>query len=151
MYLLPGQIGYFKIISESAIAAGVRRIEAVTAGIAEDYVNAKVETEGFIRQVLKNPKDVVKGVENLLEENKKLLRQVESLNQKVSAGLGHELKSKTENVNGVDLIVSKVEADQSVIKMGFHLTLSKQIETCFWSWAMNLMARHISPSLLVRM
>ena len=111
-----GQIGYFKIISEGAIAAGVRRIEAVTAGIAEDFVHVKVEAEGAIRQLLKNPKDLVEGVENLLEENKKLLRQVENLNKKLSSGLGDELKAKAEKINGVDFIATKINAGQDVIK-----------------------------------
>jgi alanyl-tRNA synthetase len=111
-----GQIGYFKIISEGAIAAGVRRIEAVTARIAEDFVNEKVETEDAIRQLLKNPKDLVKGVENLLKENKKLLRQVENLNKKLSSGLGDEIKAKAEKINGVDFIAIKIDAGQDVIK-----------------------------------
>ncbi len=117
-----GQIGYFKIISEGAIAAGVRRIEAVTAGIAEDFVHVKVETEAAIRQLLKNPGDLVKGVENMLEENKKLLRQLENLNKKLSSGLGDEIKAKAENIHGVDFIAIKIDAGQDVIKnLAFNL------------------------------
>jgi alanyl-tRNA synthetase len=53
-----GQIGLFKIVSEGAIAAGIRRIEAVTGKLAEDFVNEKINTLNQAREILKNPKDI---------------------------------------------------------------------------------------------
>ncbi len=111
-----GQIGVFKIVSESAIAAGVRRIEALTGEAAEVFVQTKIDAENNIRQLLKNPKDVVKSVQALIDENKKLQKLTETLNRKVSGGLLSELKSAIEPYNGVDLLTAEVDADQSVVK-----------------------------------
>ncbi len=111
-----GQIGLFKIISESAIAAGVRRIEAVTAEVAENYVNAKLDDENEIRALLKSPKDVVKGVQGLIEENKKLQKLTDSLNKKVSDALLADLKSGKEAYKGMMLTIAKIDADPAIVK-----------------------------------
>ncbi|MEE4255402.1 MAG: alanine--tRNA ligase [Bacteroidales bacterium] len=111
-----GQIGYFKIISESAIAAGVRRIEAITGEAAEEYLQKKLSSEAEIRDLLKNPKDVVKGVHNLMEENRKLQKQAEALNRKLSESLLSELLSETVAHKGIDLLTTKVDAGTDVVK-----------------------------------
>ncbi len=111
-----GQIGFFKITSEGAIAAGIRRIEACTGETAENYVQEKIQVENSIRQLLKNPKDVVKGVQALIEENKKLQKLTEALNHKLSDGLISELRSSAVKLHGIDLITAKVDADLSVVK-----------------------------------
>src|SRR5690606_10246377 len=61
-----GQIGLFKIVSESAIAAGVRRIEAITGAHAEEYVNDQIKTLKNVRELIKGAKDVQAGIENLI-------------------------------------------------------------------------------------
>jgi len=111
-----GQIGYFKIVSESAIAAGVRRIEAITGLAAEEYVERKMQTEHAIWQLLKNPKDLLKGVQGLVDENKKLQKQVEGMNQKLSAGLVKDLLASVEEKNGIGVIATKVDATTEVVK-----------------------------------
>ncbi len=117
-----GQIGYFKITSESAIAAGIRRIEAITGEEAESYVQQKIESESSIRQMLKNPKDVVKGVQGLMEENRKLQKLTESLNQKLSEGLITELRASAVDHNGIVLLTAKVDAATEIVKnMAFSL------------------------------
>src|SRR4029078_331754 len=60
-----GELGLFKITHETAVAAGVRRIEAVCGEAAEEYINAQFEQMRLIREFLKNPKDVNKAIENL--------------------------------------------------------------------------------------
>lgn len=104
-----GQIGYFKIISESAVAAGVRRIEAITAETAENYINTQNEQIRGLKDLLKNPNDLLKTVESLLEENNRLKKEIEKTIIERSAGLKHELVKKAVLINGINLIAEQVE------------------------------------------
>jgi len=104
-----GQIGYFKIISESAVAAGVRRIEAITADTTENYINAQNEQIRGLKDLLKNPNDLLKTVELLVEENNRLKKEIEKTILERSAGLKHELVKNIITINGVNLIAQQVE------------------------------------------
>src|SRR4029078_5355071 len=64
-----GELGFFKITHETAVAAGVRRIEAVCGKQSEDYLNEQLKTLQQIKEQLKNPKDILKSLENISEEN----------------------------------------------------------------------------------
>ena len=103
-----GQIGYFKIISESAVAAGVRRIEAITGMGAENYINEQSKLVHQLRELLKNPKDIGKSIESLLEENSKLKKELEKALIEKSSGLKDELAKKVQNINGINLIAERV-------------------------------------------
>jgi alanyl-tRNA synthetase len=104
-----GQISYFKILSESAVAAGVRRIEAITGIAAENYINEQSKLVNELKTLLKNPKDIAKSVETLLDENTKLKKELEKSILEKSSGLKNELAKKAENINGVNFIAQKVE------------------------------------------
>ncbi|TWR31012.1 alanine--tRNA ligase [Mucilaginibacter pallidiroseus] len=104
-----GQIGYFKIVSESAVAAGVRRIEAITGIAAENFINEQTKLVQQVKELLKNPKDVAKSIENLLEENNKLKKEIEKSILEKSSGLKDDLAKKVEEVNGVNFIAQRVE------------------------------------------
>ena len=104
-----GQIGFFKIISESAVAAGVRRIEAITGAGAEKFINEQDQLVRHLKELLKNPKDVAKSVESLLEENARLKKEVEKSVLEKSSGLKNELAQKAESINGVNFIAQKVQ------------------------------------------
>jgi alanyl-tRNA synthetase len=104
-----GQIGYFKIISESAVAAGVRRIEAITGEAAEAYINKQNQLVSELKCLLKNPKDVVKSVEALLEENSKLKKELEKSVLEKASGLKDELAAKVDQINGINFIAAKVD------------------------------------------
>jgi alanyl-tRNA synthetase len=104
-----GELGLFKIKSESAVAAGVRRIEAVCGEAAENFVdNAFVEISA-IRGLLKNPKDAAKAIENLQAENSTLKKHIESLEARQLVVLRNELLQKDEIINNVTFIGEIVE------------------------------------------
>ncbi|MBL4678790.1 MAG: alanine--tRNA ligase [Mucilaginibacter sp.] len=104
-----GQISYFKIISESAVAAGVRRIEAITGVAAAAYINQQSMLLNQVRELLKNPKDIAKSIESLLEENAKLKKEIEKSVLEKSSGLKDELAKKAQEINGINFIAERVE------------------------------------------
>ncbi|MEO6150592.1 MAG: alanine--tRNA ligase, partial [Mucilaginibacter sp.] len=91
-----GQIGFFKIISESAVAAGVRRIEAITGIAAENYINVQSKLVQQLKEQLKNPKDILKSIESLLDENSRLKKELEKSVLEKSSGLKDELAKTAE-------------------------------------------------------
>ena len=101
-----GQIGYFKITTETAVAAGVRRIEAVTAAGAEAYVGALENEISSIKNVLK-AKDLTKGIVALQEENKQLQKALERMVQEQANGLRAGLRTEITTLNGV-LFLAKI-------------------------------------------
>ena len=103
-----GNIGYFKIVAESAVAAGVRRIEAITGIGAENYINQQSLLIDQLKELLKNPKDIGKSIEGLLDENSKLKKEIEKSVLEKSAGLKNELAKKAQNINGINFIAEKV-------------------------------------------
>ena len=112
-----GEIGQFKILAETGVAAGIRRIEAVTAGHAEAYYRKQLEQLNEIRQSLKGTQDPVKSVLALQEENKVLKKQVEQLLAAQASALKGQLKSKVEQVNGINFIAAKLPLqDANAIK-----------------------------------
>lgn len=104
-----GHIGYFKIISESAVAAGVRRIEAITGIAAENYINEQTKLVQQVKELLKNPKDIGKSIESLLEENNRLKKEIEKSVLEKSSGLKDGLAKKVESINGINFIAQRVE------------------------------------------
>lgn len=103
-----GQIGFFKIVAESAVAAGVRRIEAITGVAAEVYITNQNQLIDQLKELLKNPKDLAKSVESLLDENAKLKKEIEKSILEKSSGLKNELAQKVESINGINFIAQKV-------------------------------------------
>ncbi|MGV3763923.1 alanine--tRNA ligase [Parapedobacter sp.] len=104
-----GQIGFFKIISESAVAAGVRRVEAITGAAAEQFVDEQSRLVRELGALLNNPKDVVSALDRLLEENTALKKEVEQALVAKALQLKAELASKAEDVNGVKAIIARVD------------------------------------------
>jgi alanyl-tRNA synthetase len=108
-----GAIGYFKITAESAVAAGVRRIEAITGAGAENYINEQTKLVSQVKELLKNPKDIGKSIESLLEENARLKKEIEKSILEKSSGLKDELAKTVEQINGVNFIAQQVELPNS--------------------------------------
>ncbi|WP_153798184.1 alanine--tRNA ligase [Foetidibacter luteolus] len=89
-----GELGFFKITHESAVAAGVRRVEAVSGKSAAGYMDEQLAVITGIKEVLKNPKDIRKAIENLAAENSELKKKIESLEAKQLNVLKQQLLDK---------------------------------------------------------
>ena len=112
-----GKIGLFKITSESAVAAGVRRVEALTADAAEQYINKELDTLKVIRSNFKNAKDTPKQVVSLIDENKALKKEIESLMQAQANALKSDLKGAFENIDGINYLAKVLPlGDANAIK-----------------------------------
>jgi alanyl-tRNA synthetase len=118
-----GELGLFKITHETAVAAGVRRIEAICGVAAEEFVNDKLKELHSIKEQFKNPKDILKTVENTLSENAFLKKQLESFENKLLTSIRNELLQKNEIINGINFIGEIVEVSNadSLKKLCFDL------------------------------
>lgn len=112
-----GELGFFKITNETSVAAGVRRIEAVTGQAAESYVNAQLGVLDQLKALLKNPKDLSKAVESLLLEKSDLQKQLEQLRQQQIAQTANELQKQAVELKGVHFIGKVLQvADADTLK-----------------------------------
>jgi alanyl-tRNA synthetase len=108
-----GELGLFKIISESAIAAGVRRIEALAGCKAEAFINDELKTLNAIKASFKNPKDLIKSIEGVIEEKNNVLKQLERLEAKALVGIRNELLQNVETIKQIQFIGKQVEVSQA--------------------------------------
>ena len=110
-------IGLCKITNESAVAAGVRRIEAITAGVAEIYIHEQLQLLTQLKQELKNPPDPLRAIKDLHAEVKDLRNQIEEIEISKASDLKSRLVKEVEVINGVKFIGSLVEiSDQKLLK-----------------------------------
>lgn len=108
-----GELGLFKIKSESAVAAGVRRIEAISGEAAEQFIQDQLTQLAAIREALKNPKEILKAVENLYADNNELKKKIESLEAKQLAVIKQELLQQVETINGIQFIGAIIETSNA--------------------------------------
>ncbi len=111
-----GQIGLFKIVSESAVAAGVRRIEAFTGQKAFDYFETQRQLVTEVSVLLKNPKDLKKAVTDLVRQQSELQRRIEELMREKAAQIKTSLLEKAEEIQGVRFISASVDLDAGMLK-----------------------------------
>lgn len=104
-----GTIGLFKIISEGAVAAGVRRIEAVTSDTALKYINEKLNSLEEIGLMIKSAGNIVAGVAKVIEENKNLQQTIEKMHEASASLKKKELLSSAENFNETRLVAAVVD------------------------------------------
>lgn len=103
-----GEIGFFKIISESSVAAGVRRIEAVTGTKGASLIREQFELVDNINELLNNPKDFVSALGKVLEENVDLRKEVEEAIKQKGKAIRKELMDQIEEKNGVNFLATRV-------------------------------------------
>ena len=111
-----GQISLFKLRSESAVAAGVRRIEAITNEAVERYYaeqEAKLET---VNELLRNPKDLPKAVEDLIARNNQLMKQVEFFKKEQAKQVKMQLKSSIQSLGDVSFLEAVIDLDAASVK-----------------------------------
>ena len=106
-------IGIIKIISEGAIAAGIRRIEAVTSTRADDYINEKLNSAEEVASLLKTPGNITDGVGKLISENSSLRKTLEKYQQTVALCTLKDLETKAIIINDIRFISGLVESDSA--------------------------------------
>ncbi len=108
-----GRIGYFKIVAESAVGAGVRRIEAVTAGTAEAFVDQQIDLLTQVREALGNPQHLLTSLEKQAEEIGALRKQIEQFAQQSISQQKDQLAAQVKPLNGVNFLAAQVQASSA--------------------------------------
>jgi alanyl-tRNA synthetase len=117
-----GQIGLFRIVSESAIAAGIRRIEAVTGKKADEFIESKLSLLDQMTELIKNPADPLKGLENLLDQNSQLQKQIAEKNARLIGIEKEKMLAAAEKIGNINLVCQKTHLDTNSIKdLAFNL------------------------------
>ena len=111
-----GRIGLFHIVAESSVAAGVRRIEAVTGKAAEEALYVMQDTLTAMRELMNNAKDLPAMVKKALDDNAELKRKVETYVKEKEEQLAAKLKDTAETVNGVKVIRYQMKIPADVVK-----------------------------------
>jgi alanyl-tRNA synthetase len=125
-----GQIGLFKIVSESAIAAGIRRIEAITGGKAESYVNNQINELRQVRSLLRN-NDPLKAIEQLLTEKTELEKKIEQANLETAKMLKSGLLKKTRKFDDITVIAETIAVDSAGTLKDIAFQLKNEIPDLF--------------------
>jgi alanyl-tRNA synthetase len=133
-----GEIGYFKITSEASVASGVRRIEAVTAIEAEKFIGKQDALLQSVNELLKSPKDLTKTIQSLLDDKAKLSKQVETYQQEGAQQVKKDLLGKVQVIDGMNVIIQKVDIDSNDAVKSIAFDLKKQIENLFLVLACNV-------------
>jgi alanyl-tRNA synthetase len=111
-----GKIGMFKLTTETAVAAGIRRIEAITNKTAENLLRKKADSLDEISSILKNPKNLKSAIEELIQKNSQLQKQIEGFQKEKAMLVKADLKAKITYKNDVNLLAEKINLDAGSIK-----------------------------------
>ncbi len=123
-----GQLGFFKITTETAVAAGIRRIEAVTSVEAEKLIRDHFHEIAEIRQMLKAPKSSVHAVQQILDENRHLQKQIQELKETQASELKKSLIQKVLLRSGIHFLAEHVQLDDSKIAKSLIYQLGQELQ-----------------------
>ncbi|GGZ45582.1 alanine--tRNA ligase [Mesonia mobilis] len=124
------EIWHFKIISEGAVASGVRRIEAITGDAAKDFLTQQSENFNQIKALFKNAKDPIKAVNDLQDENSALKKEIETLLKEKAKNVKGDLKNELTEINGVQFLAKQVDLDGGALK-DLSFQLGGEVENLF--------------------
>lgn len=110
------EIWHFKIVSEGAVAAGIRRIEAITSDAVKTHFASYENTLNEVKEALKNPQDILKAVHDLQDDNAKLSKQIEGLMKEKVKTMKAILASEIQEVNGIQFLAKQVDLDPNGAK-----------------------------------
>lgn len=125
-----GKIGIFKFISEGSVAAGVRRVEALSGEKAISVINEQISINTQLKEVLRN-NDLIKAVENLLAEKAVLQKKVEVLENEKLQELKNELAKTAVNINGINVITAKVSVPSADAMKQLCFDLKNKVERLY--------------------
>ncbi len=126
-----GELGFCKITTETSVAAGVRRVEAVTGKAAYDLINSELTTLTAIKRLFKNPPKLVQVVEGALSENETLKKEIESMHMAQAGVIKNDLKGRAEDINGVQFIAEKVKVKNTDMVKKIAYDLRKEVDNLF--------------------
>lgn len=125
-----GEIGYFRFLSESSVAAGIRRVEAVAGGEADRILREERQKLDQILAVLESREDPVKAIGELVSRRKQLEKELQGLRQKQAAGRLDEFFGAAESINGISLVSGTLEGvDMDTLKQIGYDSLKKRPES----------------------
>ncbi|MDA3892181.1 MAG: alanine--tRNA ligase [Salinivirgaceae bacterium] len=126
-----GEIGFFKLISESSTAAGIRRIEGITAFEAEKFINSKLHTLDSVTELMKSNKDIFDDIKKLIDEKAELSKQLEKFEKETQKILKQSLIESVREINGVNVIIQKVSLGNASALKDIAFQLKGEIDNLF--------------------
>ena len=125
-----GQLGVFKIKHETAVAAGVRRIEAVSGVAAETYINDQLKQLQEVKEQLKNPAEVTKAIRQITDDNTELKKRLEHMENRMLVGIRNELLHKDEIINGVTFVGDIIQVSSGDALKKLCVDLKSHLNDC---------------------
>lgn len=126
-----GQIGFFKIISEGAISAGIRRIEAITGVKAEEYIYSQIDTIRELKNILSNPSNLIQSATRLIEDNANLKKEIDVFLREKMQAIKNSLKTNLKDYDGIKIIASRVDLGNPELLKDLSFQLKNEVENMF--------------------